>query len=71
MLSTDKTTPPQQVKTDLLLEYKDYVTRRIAEGKTKTEIMRCLKRYVARETFRLLASEPMGQASLPDATATD
>ncbi len=32
---------------------KDYVTRRTAEGKTKTEIMRCLKRYIARETFHL------------------
>ena len=27
---------------------KDYVARRTAEGKTKTEIMRCLKRYIAR-----------------------
>jgi hypothetical protein len=33
---------------------KDYVARRITEGKTKTEIMRCLKRYIARETFTLL-----------------
>jgi transposase len=33
---------------------KDYVARRTTEGKTKTEIMRCLKRYVARETFALL-----------------
>jgi hypothetical protein len=30
---------------------KDYVARRTAEGKTKTEIMRCLKRYIAREVF--------------------
>jgi transposase len=35
---------------------KDYVARRTAEGKTKTEIMRCLKRYIARETFTLLTS---------------
>ncbi|MGH8935656.1 MAG: IS110 family transposase, partial [Acidimicrobiia bacterium] len=28
--------------------------RRTAEGKTKREIMRCLKRYVAREIYRLL-----------------
>ena len=27
---------------------KDYVARRTAEGKTKTEILRCLKRYIAR-----------------------
>jgi transposase len=35
---------------------KDYVARRIAEGKTQTEIMRCLKRYIAREAFTLLPS---------------
>ena len=32
----------------------DYVGRRTREGKTKAEIMRCLKRYVAREIFGLL-----------------
>jgi hypothetical protein len=32
----------------------DYVARRTREGKTKQEIMRCLKRYVAREVFGLL-----------------
>jgi transposase len=26
-----------------------YAKRRTAEGKTKAEIMRCLKRYIARE----------------------
>lgn len=31
-----------------------YVSRRTAEGLSKPEIMRCLKRYVAREVFRLL-----------------
>jgi transposase len=31
-----------------------YMNRRLAEGKTKPEIFRCLKRYVARETFRAL-----------------
>ncbi|MEU4713389.1 transposase [Micromonospora purpureochromogenes] len=34
---------------------KDYVARRTAEGKTKPEIMRCLKRYIAREAFTRLA----------------
>jgi transposase len=29
----------------------DYVRRRTSEGKTKAEVMRCLKRYVAREIF--------------------
>jgi len=31
-----------------------YVARRTAEGRSKLEIMRCLKRYVAREVFPLL-----------------
>ena len=35
---------------------REYVERRIAEGKTKREIMRCLKRYVAREVFPVLRS---------------
>jgi transposase len=29
----------------------DYVARRTAEGKTKTEILRCLKRHIAREIY--------------------
>jgi hypothetical protein len=33
---------------------KDYVARRTAKGKTKTEILRCLKRYIARETYPYL-----------------
>lgn len=32
----------------------DYVARRTAEGLSKREIIRCLKRYLARELFRLL-----------------
>jgi hypothetical protein len=32
----------------------DYTARRLAEGKTKNEIMRCLKRYIAREIFHAL-----------------
>ena len=32
----------------------DYVRRRTAEGKTKLEIIRCLKRFVAREVFGYL-----------------
>jgi transposase len=31
-----------------------YVTRRVAEGRSKPEIMRALKRYVARETYQHL-----------------
>jgi hypothetical protein len=33
---------------------KAYVERRTAEGKSDREIVRCLKRYLAREIFRLL-----------------
>ena len=32
-----------------------YVARRTAEGKSKREIIRCLKRYIAREVYRVLA----------------
>jgi transposase len=34
---------------------RDYVTRRTAEGLAKRDIMRCLKRYVAREVYPHLA----------------
>jgi len=33
-----------------------YVTRRIEEGRSKREIMRCLKRYVAREVYKTLTA---------------
>jgi transposase len=33
---------------------RDYLERRISEGKTKREAMRCLKRYAAREIFYLI-----------------
>ena len=33
-----------------------YVNRRTADGKTKKEIIRCLKRYIAREVYQLLIS---------------
>ena len=36
----------------------DYVRRRIAEDKSKSEIIRCLRRYVAREIFRYLCAKP-------------
>ena len=48
---------------------RSYVARRIAEGKSKWEIMRCLKRYIAREVYRVLLSSaapappPIGTAS--------
>ena len=36
-----------------------YLTRRCAEGKTKTEAIRCLKRYVARELYACLPQETL------------
>jgi len=39
-----------------------YMTRRLAEGKTKAEIIRCLKRYVAREIYAILCP-PLAAAS--------
>lgn len=36
------------------LRTQEYVARRTAEGKSKKEVIRCLKRYVAREVYRVL-----------------
>lgn len=36
---------------------RDYTTRRRAEGKTTTEIRRCLKRYISRQLYRSLTAE--------------
>ncbi|MEU5214574.1 IS110 family transposase [Streptomyces sp. NPDC020742] len=38
-----------------------YVARRTAEGKTKSEIIRCLKRHIAREIYRLLVPRTPAQ----------
>ena len=38
---------------------KDYMAKRISEGKSKKETMRCLKRYVAREVFAALPREAL------------
>ena len=35
-----------------------YVTRRTAEGKSKRDIIRCLKRYVIREVYHLVKTNP-------------
>ncbi|WP_241987907.1 IS110 family transposase [Cryobacterium sp. TMT1-66-1] len=35
---------------------REYAARRTAQGKTKKEIMRCLKRYVSRELYRQLTN---------------
>ncbi len=46
---------------------RDYCERRIKEGKTRREIARCLKRYVAREVFHLIrptSSRPRHRGSV-------
>ncbi len=45
----------------------DYVRRRAAEGKSKREIIRCLKRFVAREIFGHLCRAP--KATRPEQVA--
>ena len=42
---------------------RDYLVRRTKEGLSKREIIRCLKRYVAREVFAAMTAP----AALPDA----
>ena len=45
---------------------KAYAARRTAEGKTKKEIIRCLKRYIAREIYKALCRPRQpGSASAP------
>jgi transposase len=41
----------------------DYVKRRTAEGKSKPEIVRCLKRFVVREIFGYLCRPSNAQSS--------
>ncbi|MFB6713595.1 transposase [Streptomyces sp. NPDC056358] len=41
----------------------DYYERRIKEGKTRREIVRCLKRYAAREVFHLVRQLQSGPRS--------
>jgi transposase len=38
---------------------KDYIARRIAEGKTRRDATRLLKRYLARHLYRLLQQQPL------------
>ena len=40
-----------------------YAARRTEEGRTRKEILRCLKRYIAREIYRILLDSPAGKAT--------
>jgi hypothetical protein len=42
---------------------RDYVARRTTQGRTKMEIIRCLKRYLARHLYRLVYDTLAGQRS--------
>ena len=44
---------------------RDYLARRITEGKTRREAIRCLKRYIAREIYQIITSPPETQPSAP------
>jgi hypothetical protein len=45
---------------------KDYVNKRTAEGKSKPEIMRCLKRYAAREEIYRQITNPQAAPNNTD-----
>jgi transposase len=47
---------------------RDYVARRTLEGMTKKDIMRCLKRFVAREVYRHLPAMTQNTQPLPQTT---
>ncbi|HAV8126501.1 TPA: IS110 family transposase, partial [Escherichia coli] len=44
---------------------KEYVARRVAEGHTKMEAIRCLKRYISREVYTLLRNQNRQINSIP------
>lgn len=46
-----------------------YVTRRTAEGKTKSEIIRCLKRHLIREIWRTTRHLRTQEQTAPAAAA--
>lgn len=42
---------------------RDYMQRRTQEGMSKKEIIRCLKRYVARELYQLITANDLQLAA--------
>jgi transposase len=42
---------------------RDYLNRRINEGKTRREAIRCLKRYIAREVYQIITAPPETESS--------
>ena len=50
------------------LDTRAYVQRRTTEGLSKKEIIRCLKRYVAREIYKILTTRNISNQDLALAT---
>ena len=46
---------------------RDYLDRRIREGKTRREVIRCLKRYIAREIYQIIIEPGPDSRKLPAA----
>ncbi|WP_345364382.1 transposase, partial [Actinoallomurus liliacearum] len=44
---------------------RDYVERRTTAGKTRREAIRCLKRYIAREIYKLITDPRSAKAPTP------
>jgi hypothetical protein len=40
-----------------------FIARRLTEGKTRREAIRCLKRYLAREIYQIITSPPQAEPS--------
>jgi hypothetical protein len=47
-------------------ETKAYIQRRQADGLSKREAIRCVKRYVARQTYHAIRAEPRSINTLDD-----
>jgi transposase len=45
----------------------DYMTRRLKQGKSKREIIRCLKRYIAREIYQIITEPQPAPTTVPSA----
>jgi transposase len=46
---------------------RDYLDRRTADGKTRREAIRCIKRYIAREIYHLIGQHDLAHQALPTA----
>jgi transposase len=45
----------------------DYMTRRLKQGKSKREVIRCLKRSIAREIYQIMTQSPAAPTTIPSA----